>query len=110
MSFVSSDYDSVLLRVVLPTVGTAPLIGVEVEFYSPDHSDALNVTVPSINFGSTVDVTISDLQDGTEYIISLAVYNYGGKGTPSRPIKASTCKSKHHAGTDVIMHNACSVD
>lgn len=92
MYFVSSDYDSVLLRVVLPTVGTVPFIAVEVEFYSPDHSGAVNVTVSGIM--STVNVTLLNLQDGTEYIISLAVYNYGGRGTPSGPIKVATCKSK----------------
>ena len=90
--FISSEYDSVSLEVVLPSVGTAPLTSMELEFSSPDHSGAVNVTVPGMELGARVEITLSDLQDGTKYILSLAVYNYGGMGIPSQPITVSTGK------------------
>lgn len=86
VEFVSSGYDSVLLRVVLPSVGTAPFTGVEVQFLQPD-SDAVNTTVTGVDF---VEVALSDLQDGTEYTLSVAVYNLGGKGTSSQQLKVTT--------------------
>lgn len=92
MEFVSSDYDSVLLRVLLPSVGTAPLTRVEVEFLQPD-SNTVNVTVPGVDLGVSVEVTLLDLQDGTEYTVSVAVYNLGGKGTSSQQLKVATGES-----------------
>lgn len=92
VEFVSSDYNSVLLRVVLPTVGTAPLTQLEVEFFQSDNV-AVNLTVPGMDVGASVALTVPDLQDGTEYNISVAVYNYGGKGMPSQLIKVVTSES-----------------
>lgn len=97
MDFVSSDFDSVLLSVALPVVGTAPLTRLGVEFIGAD-TDEVNITVPGLNLGGVVQFTLPDLQDGTVYVISLAVYNYGGKGTSSQPMEVSTGKPSHFMG------------
>lgn len=93
MEFVRADHDSVFLHVTLPLEGTAPLTVMEVEYSSHGHTDAVNVTVLGMDLGSSVEITLSDLQDGTEYVVSLAVYNHWGMGTPSEPINVSTGKS-----------------
>lgn len=89
VEFISSDYDSVLLRIALSSEGTAPLTQLEVQFHSPE-IHLLNITKPNLFPGHTVEVTLSGLEDGTAYVISFAAYNYGGKGMPSQQIKVTT--------------------
>jgi hypothetical protein len=90
VNLVSSDYDSILLQVVMPGLGTAPFTGVEVEWSSSQQSGVLNLTSPAIEVGSIVDVTVPDLQEDTKYDMILAIYNYGGKGPSSKPITVTT--------------------
>lgn len=89
MVFVSSDTNSVVLRLVLSTVGTAPLTHLELEILSPEYH-VLNITEYVLILGGTVDLTLYDLQDGTTYVISIAVHNYGGKGVPSQLLQVNT--------------------
>ena len=50
----------------------------------------MNITLPLVRGGDAVQVTLLDLEDNTVYSVSLAVYNYGGKGVSSRQIEVST--------------------
>ena len=92
VELVSSGYDSIQMNVVLPNEGTTPLVQLEVEFIQPQR-DAVNVSLSNSNLGERVYITLSDLQDGTLYTISLSVYNYGGKGMQSQQIQVETGES-----------------
>ena len=87
----SSGYDTVTLEVVLPIEGTAPLTSIEVDFSFPDR-DSINLTELELNNGAMLKITLFELQDNTNYTLSLAVYNYGGKGVPSQQIHVVTGK------------------
>lgn len=90
--FISSGYDTVTLRVKLPnTVGTAPLTNIEVDFSFPDR-DSQNFTASDLNIEAVQEIMLFDLQDNTNYTLSLAIYNYGGKGMPSLQIQVVTGK------------------
>ena len=92
---VTSDYNSVTLRISLSDNGATPLLTVEVYLQS-DHqgNQTSNVTADSTSLvpGNDVDVVVPDLVDGTEYSMTVAIYNYGGIGTPSYMITARTCE------------------
>ena len=89
---ISSDYESVVLRLELSSTGTAPLTHVEVEFHSPNPA-FLNLTHPNLYPGATVDLTLSNLDDATTYNVTLAVYNNGGKGQATPRIQVTTGES-----------------
>jgi len=91
VKLITSNFESAVLEVVLPTEGSSPFTHVEIEFLSPS-SQQLNITEPHLELGQTLQVTLPDLQGGTVYTISLSVYNYGGKGAPSQPLEIATSK------------------
>ena len=92
VTVVSSTYDSVKVRLVLSSIGTAPLTRVEAEFHAPSEEEGrrVNTTLWQVDPGDTVTITLSDLQDNTLYSLSFAVYNYGGRGMPSQQIEITT--------------------
>ena len=89
VEFVSADYDSIFINVILPNVGTLPFTHLEVEFIDPER-DVLNITVPNLTSGELMKVSLLNLKDGKAYTISISVYNYGGKGMPSQHVQAFT--------------------
>ena len=92
MEVVSSNYDSAVLILELPLTGTTPFTHMEVEFHSPD-SYVVNITIlTSLELGNMKEVILPDLQDGTVYLISVSIYNCGGKGGSSQQIEVTTRK------------------
>lgn len=91
VTLLSSGYDTVTVLVELSIVGTAPLTSIEVNFSFPDR-EGINFTELDLNNGESLKITLSDLQDDTNYTLSLTVYNYGGKGVPSQQIQVVTGK------------------
>ena len=95
---VSSTSDSVVVNLVLSHVGTRPLTHVEAEFHSlfKEKRRRVNISLALVNAGDTIQITLSDLQDNTIYVVSFAVYNYGGRGFLSQQIEVATT-GKHLA-------------
>ena len=88
---VSFDYESVVITLKLPRVGTPPFTHLEVQFSRPEIY-VQNITGIGLNVGNVVIIKLSDLQEGTVYLISVSVYNFGGKGMSSQQIQVTTSK------------------
>ena len=114
VDLISSDYEFVVLRLQLSAVGTTPLTAVGVEFHSP-YLDSANVSHLQLYPGHSVEVTVLDLEEDTEYTVTLAVFNYGGKGMPSQHITFTTSKNdathgrtiRQIIGSWLIRHPVC---
>jgi len=96
VSFVTSDYTSITLRISLSDEGAQPLVSAEIIFLNDDRVNiTTNVTTDakSLQPGNDVDIVVGNLEENTEYKMAVAVYNYGGRGETSQFITSKTCES-----------------
>ena len=90
-----SDYNSLTLRVTLSEDGATPLLFMEVYLKSDHHGNQTsNVSTDSVLLqpGNDVDVVVGNLEEGTEYSVGVAIYNYGGRGPTSQSTRGKTCE------------------
>jgi len=70
-------------------------LSVEVYLWSDHHGNQTsNVSTDSVQLqpGNDVDVVVSNLEEGTEYNVGVAIYNYGGRGPISQNTRGKTCE------------------
>ena len=93
VTFVFSDLTSITVQCTLSEEGSTPFTHLEVALSSDAHDIYMtNITTPPLGPSYTVKVIIPDLQEDTEYVLTMAIYNRGGKGAASKNITVSTSK------------------